>query len=70
MKWLEGYALDIGVWHRWWAWYPVYIDGTVWWLENIERRRVIAEWEFRPPCREIYLAEELYCEEDHERMKR
>lgn len=25
-------------WRRWFAWYPVYIDGTAYWLEYIERR--------------------------------
>jgi hypothetical protein len=25
-------------WHRWFAWYPVSIDGQLVWLEIVERR--------------------------------
>jgi len=28
------------VWKPWFAWYPVYIDGTWVWLERVETRRI------------------------------
>lgn len=30
-------------WHRWFAWHPVVIDGSVVWLERIERQRY-SDW--------------------------
>lgn len=29
---------DSGVWHRWFAWHPVNIDGDRVWLETVMRR--------------------------------
>ena len=29
---------DPYAWQRWWAWYPVDIDGTTYWLCYISRR--------------------------------
>lgn len=28
-------------WHKWFAWYPVEINGTWVWLENLERRLIV-----------------------------
>ncbi len=25
-------------WHNWFAWYPIWENGTVYWLETIERK--------------------------------
>lgn len=39
-------------WHKWFAWYPVEIDGRVYWLECLERKRAYGwagcYWEYRP----------------------
>lgn len=28
-------------WHRWFAWYPTYVDGTYVWLERVYRKGVL-----------------------------
>lgn len=43
------------LWHSWFAWYPIKIRNTRYWLETIYRRRLVNdlfwEWEYR---RDIY----------------
>jgi hypothetical protein len=39
-------------WHRWFAWYPVYFNGWIVWLETVECRltnggRGADYWEYR-----------------------
>jgi hypothetical protein len=31
-------TLDMYEWHRWFAWFPVEIEGRRHWLETVERR--------------------------------
>lgn len=28
------------LWHKWFAWHPVWDNGTCYWLETVERRTV------------------------------
>ena len=37
MRWRYQPATE---WHRWFAWYPVVIEGQWVWLETVERRLV------------------------------
>ncbi len=52
------YERDPMQWHRWFAWYPVYVErGEIRWLEYVERRGVntrdnegdeVMAWTYRP----------------------
>jgi hypothetical protein len=46
-----------GDWHRWYAWRPVETeDGTVIWLEMVERQYNHEFWWYRLPQREVDIA--------------
>lgn len=32
---------DMKEWHRWFAWYPVKVGDTLYWLEYMERRWIV-----------------------------
>jgi hypothetical protein len=37
-------------WHLWYAWHPVWVEGTLVWLENVYRKRSdssVADWDYR-----------------------
>ena len=35
-------------WHKWFAWRPVKIGKTIYWLEFVERERIDMMWCYRP----------------------
>lgn len=37
---------EVSEWHRWFAWYPVRIEGTAVWLERVWRRGRVVHHEF------------------------
>lgn len=47
-------AVELGRWHRWFAWRPVWIGGNEFaWLETVQRRgdwRILGrwDWQYRP----------------------
>jgi hypothetical protein len=37
-------------WHTWFAWHPIWVDGTVVWLELVYRRRAMSftkNWNYK-----------------------
>jgi hypothetical protein len=38
-------------WKRWFAWYPVWIDGEMFWLRSVERREgYYGQWDELRRC--------------------
>lgn len=42
MRWKHK-TFDRSEWHKWFAWYPVVIDGENVWLETVERRACFSQ---------------------------
>jgi hypothetical protein len=38
MKWRASSDSMVREWHRWFAWYPVRVDGSMVWFEFVERQ--------------------------------
>lgn len=48
------YYARVGEWHKWFAWYPIYVGGTAYWLCTIECKFTLVildlgYWDYRGP---------------------
>lgn len=41
------FQIKSSLWHDWFAWYPVVIEGTICWLEVVKRRWNVSDWEYQ-----------------------
>lgn len=41
-------------WNRWFAWYPVHVEGSYRWLETVMRKKNNGRWRYWPEFKSIY----------------